>query len=140
MGKKGVVLRGARDPQGVMTFTRQAQTRTSNTLFAVRALTDGSAWISGMGSNHVIRASVDGTRLARVDVGQGPTGLVLSADGGKLYDPASRVLRRAYVFVMVLGYSRHMFAQIVFDQSTETWIGTWKLKVSSPSTSAFFIN
>ncbi|HRG15101.1 MAG TPA: hypothetical protein PLB00_03845 [Pseudomonadota bacterium] len=46
---------------------------------------DGSAWISGMGSNHVIRASVDGTRLARVDVGQGPTGLVLSADGGKLY-------------------------------------------------------
>jgi transposase len=23
---------------------------------------------------------------------------------------------------MVLGYSRHMFAQIVFDQCTETWI------------------
>ena len=41
---------------------------------------------------------------------------------GKLYDPATRVLRRAYVFVMVLGYSRHMFAQIVFDQSTETWV------------------
>ncbi len=47
--------------------------------------TDGNAWISGMGSNHVIRAGVDGTRLARIGVGQGPTGLVLSADGGKLY-------------------------------------------------------
>lgn len=45
----------------------------------------GSAWITGMGSNHVIRAGTDGTRLARVNVGQGPTGLALSADGGKLY-------------------------------------------------------
>ncbi|MBL0028884.1 MAG: beta-propeller fold lactonase family protein [Rhodanobacteraceae bacterium] len=46
---------------------------------------DGSAWISGMGSNHVIRAATDGTRQARVNVGQGPTGLVLSANGSKLY-------------------------------------------------------
>jgi transposase len=41
---------------------------------------------------------------------------------GKLYDPETRVLRRAWVFVMVLGYSRHMFARIVFDQKTETWL------------------
>ena len=75
-----------------------------------------------------------------VETAPGQVAQVDFGDVGKLYDPASRVLRRAYVFVMVLGYSRHMFAQIVFDQSTETWIGTWKLKVSSPSTSAFFIN
>ena len=75
-----------------------------------------------------------------VETASGKVAQVDFGDVGKLYDPASRVLRRAYVFVMVLGYSRHMFAQIVFDQSTETWIGTWKLKVSSPSTSAFFIN
>lgn len=41
---------------------------------------------------------------------------------GKLLDPEQRVLRRAWVFVMVLGFSRHMFAKVVFDQKTETWL------------------
>jgi len=41
---------------------------------------------------------------------------------GKLYDPRTRVLRKAWVFVMVLGYSRHMVARIVFDQTVETWL------------------
>jgi transposase len=41
---------------------------------------------------------------------------------GKLYDPRARVLRKAWVFVMVLGYSRHMVARIVFDQTVETWL------------------
>jgi hypothetical protein len=41
---------------------------------------------------------------------------------GRLYDPRARVMRKAWVFVMVLGYSRHMFAKIVFDQTTETWL------------------
>jgi len=41
---------------------------------------------------------------------------------GRLYDPRARVMRKAWVFVMVLGYSRHMFARIVFDQTTETWL------------------
>ena len=41
---------------------------------------------------------------------------------GRLYDPKARVMRKAWVFVMVLGYSRHMVARIVFDQSTETWL------------------
>ncbi len=41
---------------------------------------------------------------------------------GRLYDPRARVMRKAWVFVMVLGYSRHLFARIVFDQTTETWL------------------
>ena len=41
---------------------------------------------------------------------------------GKLYDPERGVLRKAWVFVMVLGYSRHQFARVVFDQTTETWL------------------
>ena len=41
---------------------------------------------------------------------------------GWLYDPRTSVLRKAWVFVMVLGYSRHMFARIVFDQRVETWL------------------
>ena len=41
---------------------------------------------------------------------------------GKLLDPAQHVLRRAWVFVMVLGHSRHMFCKVVFDQKTSTWL------------------
>jgi transposase len=41
---------------------------------------------------------------------------------GRLWDPETKALRRAWVFVMVLGYSRHLFAQIVFDQKAETWL------------------
>jgi transposase len=40
---------------------------------------------------------------------------------GKLYDPKRGVMRKAWVFVLVLGHSRHMFAEIVFDQRAETW-------------------
>lgn len=41
---------------------------------------------------------------------------------GILVDPETRKPRRAWVFVMVLCYSRHMFARIVFDQRAETWV------------------
>ena len=41
---------------------------------------------------------------------------------GKLYDPAQGVLRKAWVFVMVLTYSRHLFARVVFDQRVTTWM------------------
>jgi hypothetical protein len=41
---------------------------------------------------------------------------------GKLWDPESGKLRKAWVFVMVLGYSRHRFDKVVFNQKTETWI------------------
>jgi transposase len=41
---------------------------------------------------------------------------------GELYDAAEGRLRKAYVFVMVLSYSRHQFARICFDQKVETWL------------------
>jgi transposase len=41
---------------------------------------------------------------------------------GKLLDPERNVVRRAWVFVLVLGYSRHMVADIVFDQKQDTWL------------------
>jgi transposase len=41
---------------------------------------------------------------------------------GMLVDPSTHKLRRAWVFTMVLGHSRHMFAKIVFDQRAETWV------------------
>jgi transposase len=41
---------------------------------------------------------------------------------GKLVDPTTYTLRKAWVFVAVLGYSRVMWAKIVFDQKVTTWI------------------
>lgn len=39
----------------------------------------------------------------------------------KLYDPKAGKLRRCWLFVMQLAYSRHLFAQLVFNQRAETW-------------------
>jgi transposase len=41
---------------------------------------------------------------------------------GRLWDPLTGRLRRAWVFVLVLGHSRRMVARIVFDQKVETWL------------------
>lgn len=41
---------------------------------------------------------------------------------GKLFDPETGRMREAYVFVLVLGFSRHMVVRIVFDQKVETWL------------------
>ena len=41
---------------------------------------------------------------------------------GPLYDPASGEIRTAYAFVATLGYSRHQYAELVFDQKVTTWI------------------
>jgi transposase len=40
---------------------------------------------------------------------------------GKRYDPVDGVLRKSWVFVMTLGFSRHAFMDLVFDQKIETW-------------------
>ena len=45
---------------------------------------------------------------------------------GQLYDPVSKKMRTAYVFVATLGYSRHQYAELVFDQKIATWIGLHK--------------
>lgn len=41
---------------------------------------------------------------------------------GKLFDPTTQTLRKAWCFVMVLAHSRHMVARVVFDQKIETWL------------------
>ncbi|MCB9730871.1 MAG: IS21 family transposase [Deltaproteobacteria bacterium] len=41
---------------------------------------------------------------------------------GRLYDPETGKVRNAWIFLMVLGYSRHLYARAVFDQSTTTWL------------------
>jgi transposase len=50
--------------------------------------------------------------VAQVDFGEVPP----------LRDPATGMSRRTYVFVMVLAWSRHMYAEFVFDQKIPTWL------------------
>lgn len=59
-----------------------------------------------------IPVETDPAEIAQVDFGY----------VGKLYDSVQGVMRKAWVFVMVLAYSRHMFCKVVFDQKTETWL------------------
>ena len=46
---------------------------------------DGRTWTAGLGSNNVIAFGAGGARLATVNVGEGPSGLVLSPDGQRLF-------------------------------------------------------
>lgn len=46
---------------------------------------NGEWFVAGLGSNNVVVTNAAGTRLGRIEVGQGPTGLALNADGGRLY-------------------------------------------------------
>ena len=41
---------------------------------------------------------------------------------GPLLDPADGLARPAYAFVMTLSFSRHQYAELVFDQKVATWI------------------
>ena len=45
---------------------------------------------------------------------------------GQLYDPVTKRMRTAYVFVATLCYSRHQYAELVFDQKVVTWIALHK--------------
>lgn len=57
-----------------------------------------------------------------VDTEPGEIAQVDFGSVGKLWDPETGSMRQAWVFVMVLGFSRHMVARIVFDQKVETWL------------------
>jgi transposase len=41
---------------------------------------------------------------------------------GLRFDPERGVLRKSWIFLMTLGFSRRSFAELVFDQRAETWL------------------
>jgi len=41
---------------------------------------------------------------------------------GKMIDPETGELRKAWAFAMVLSWSRHMYVEFVFDQKVRTWL------------------
>jgi transposase len=61
--------------------------------------------------------------VVRVHTAPGEEAQVDFGSVGQLYDPGTGRLRPAYAFVATLSYSRHQYAELVFDQKTPTWIG-----------------
>jgi transposase len=57
-----------------------------------------------------------------VETGPGEVAQVDFGYVGKLLDPATMTMRKAWCFVMVLAWSRHMVVRVVFDQKIETWL------------------
>lgn len=58
----------------------------------------------------------------RVETPPGEEAQVDFGYAGVFYDPRGGRLRKTWVFVMTLGFSRHQYAELVFDQKIETWI------------------
>lgn len=70
---------------------------------------------------HRLRPSVP-EAVVRVHTAPGEEMQVDFGSVGKLVDPASGQLRTAYAFVATLCFSRHQYAELVFNQKTSTWI------------------
>jgi transposase len=61
--------------------------------------------------------------VVRVHTAPGEEAQVDFGSVGQLYDPSSGRERKAYAFVATLCYSRHQYAELVYDQKVPTWIG-----------------
>lgn len=57
-----------------------------------------------------------------VETGPGEVAQVDFGYAGKRYDPARGVLRKTWVFVMTLCFSRRKYCELVFDQTVATWL------------------
>ncbi|MBF0381796.1 MAG: IS21 family transposase [Magnetococcales bacterium] len=68
------------------------------------------------------RAQQDPEGFCRMEVAPGEEAQVDFGYIGMIYDPVQCKERKAWVFVMTLSHSRHFYAEIVFDQSSGTWL------------------
>lgn len=60
--------------------------------------------------------------VVRVEVPPGSEAQVDFGYAGVTVDLRSGAVRKTWVFVMVLAFSRHLYAELVFDQRVETWL------------------
>lgn len=58
----------------------------------------------------------------RVETPPGDVAQVDFGYAGKRYDPVRGILRKSWVFVMTLGFSRRAYCALCFDQKVATWI------------------
>lgn len=100
-------------PTAIYDCLRLNETDFKGSLSAIKRLCISLMRAKGIRAEDVaIPVETDAGEVAQVDFG----GI------GKLFDPDSGSIREAYVFVLVLGFSRHMVVRIVFNQKIETWL------------------
>lgn len=58
----------------------------------------------------------------RIETVPGEEAQVDFGTAGKLLDPRDGQLKKAWVFVMTLSWSRHQYVEFVFDQEVATWL------------------
>lgn len=99
-------------PRAIYDRLRMQEPTFKGSYWAVKRLYQRLQRAKGVQERDVaIRVETKPGEIAQVDFGY----------AGKLLCPQTHVLRRAWVFVMVLAHSRHLYAEVVFDQKTETW-------------------
>ncbi len=60
--------------------------------------------------------------VVRVERTPGEEAQVDFGAAGRMVDPATGTLRKAWAFVMTLAWSRHQYVEFVFDQKVNTWL------------------
>jgi transposase len=67
-------------------------------------------------------APCDPDVTVRVETRPGEEAQVDFGYAGEMIDPKTGELRRTWMFVMTLSWSRHQYVEFVFDQKVETWL------------------
>lgn len=121
---------GHRPPQNISTVEpyRELVTRLVKENVEIAAIWERLKERGYHGSYSAVRRIVRGIEplvpeaTVRVERKPGEEGQVDFGFAGRLIDPLTGELRRAWVFVMTLAWSRHQYAEFVFDQKVETWL------------------
>lgn len=71
---------------------------------------------------HALEGEQAPETYVRVEVAPGAEAQVDFGYAGRTLDSATGQPRKSWVFVMVLAFSRHSYAEVVFDQRIETWL------------------
>lgn len=90
-----------------------------------RRLVDERGYSGSYGAVHRFVRRLEPKRpevTVRVEVPPGEEAQVDFGYAGRIPDEEGHP-RKAWVFVMTLSFSRHQYAEIVFDQTVETWLG-----------------
>lgn len=104
---------GGAQPQAIHDWLRLHAAGYAGSVSAVRRLCRRLAGERGPAPESIaIRVETVAGEVAQVDF----------AYAGLRYDAVRGMLRRSWLFVMTLGFSRHMYVDLVFDQKEETWI------------------
>lgn len=66
--------------------------------------------------------STDPDVTVRVELAPGVEVQVDFGYAGRMYDPVTQRVRKAWAFVATLAFSRHQYVEFVFDQTVATWL------------------